>query len=250
MKRLVLIAGLCAPFLGCSVIGNGFRTLVGEPLTYCAKWEENRAKARYRAWADDTWKKIQADEPGRFSPAYACGFKDGFVDYLDAGGNGEPPALPPRKYWQEGYENPAGHAAIRDWFAGFRHGAAVACQTGARRCATVPTSVACRGEIGPWPAHVAAPASTLPTPAAPLPPPTEVVPTPPADPSSPPSLAPPTGDAGMPWPANFRGPGAQAFGSATSAPSAPPLWAGPAFDWSFIDGAGSTVNLGLARGME
>ncbi len=62
------------------------------------------------------------------------------MDYLYAGGSGEPPLLPPKKYQSFRYENPQGAQAIRDWFAGFRRGAAAAAASGYRNYVVVPST--------------------------------------------------------------------------------------------------------------
>ena len=66
--------------------------------------------------------------PGRPSRArlfrLLCpGFQDGFADFLYAGGNGEPPVVPPWYYRRTVYETPEGLASTEEWFAGYRHGA-------------------------------------------------------------------------------------------------------------------------------
>src|SRR5205807_2557372 len=73
------------------------------------------------------------------SEDYAQGFKDGYAEYLYRGGDGEPPLLPPKRYRHVRYQTPQGYMAAEDWFAGYRHGAAVAHHTGARRWITGPT---------------------------------------------------------------------------------------------------------------
>ena len=60
---------------------------------------------------------------------------------VDFGGCGEPPPVPPRRYWKNAYQTPQGHQAIQDWFAGFRNGASDAEASGWRHFATVPSSV-------------------------------------------------------------------------------------------------------------
>lgn len=141
MRRLWII-GFCTVLMGCSLVENGYRTLFCEPWEFCGDANEHHAHARHLRMACDAWRDVQQCNEGQpFSRDYAIGFKDGYTDYLDAGGNGEPPPLPPRTYWTEHYETPEGHQAIQDWFAGFRHGAAVARQSGCRHFATVPSSV-------------------------------------------------------------------------------------------------------------
>src|SRR5205085_3346233 len=91
--------------------------------------------------ASAVWAEVQAGNPGvTFSSDYAVGFADGFTDFLGAGGNAAVPTLPPRRYWNGRYQNPAGHQAIQDWFAGFRHGLGEARGRGLGAYAVVPSS--------------------------------------------------------------------------------------------------------------
>jgi hypothetical protein len=129
----------CVLCTGCSILQNGTRTLITEPWAYCDHSHEHATHSRHLKLAESTWEDLQRCNPTpSCSPDHAQGFKDGFADYLDAGGNGEPPPLPPRRYWKSNYSTPEGHRAIEDWFAGFRHGAAVAARCGYRRFVTVP----------------------------------------------------------------------------------------------------------------
>src|SRR5207247_1041528 len=103
--------------------------------------EEHAERARNRKWADDAWKTIgSAPEGCPYSVDHAQGFKDGFAEYLYEGGSGEPPPLPPRRYWSMSYQTPQGYQAVEDWFAGFRHGAWLARQGDYRKWVTVPLS--------------------------------------------------------------------------------------------------------------
>jgi hypothetical protein len=62
---------------------------------------------------------------------YAKGWKDAFFDVAN-GSDGHAPVLPPNQYWSSKYQNPAGHAKIRAWFAGYQDGAIAAEQIGVR----------------------------------------------------------------------------------------------------------------------
>jgi hypothetical protein len=73
-----------------------------------------------------------------FSCDYRRGFVDGFVDYLDYGGFGEPPPIPPPSYRLFGYMTPDGLAAMDEWKNGFRHGAATARASNLRDLVTLP----------------------------------------------------------------------------------------------------------------
>lgn len=72
------------------------------------------------------------------SPSYAAGFREGFIDYVDAGGTGEPPYLPPFRYRKTRFQTDAGIEVVEDWYAGFRHGSAVAQASGLREKVLVP----------------------------------------------------------------------------------------------------------------
>jgi hypothetical protein len=74
------------------------------------------------------------------SKDYAEGFKDGFIDYLQFGGSGQPPYAPPKRYWGPNYRTPEGYRAIEDWFAGFRHGVTAAKESGYRPWVTLPSA--------------------------------------------------------------------------------------------------------------
>ena len=91
-------------------------------LARCALAE---AQSRARAELDDYYcEPFSADEQE--------GFLDGFVDYLDAGGTGNPPPLPPRRYWKAKHENPNGNCAVQDWYRGYARGVAAAQVSGYR----------------------------------------------------------------------------------------------------------------------
>jgi hypothetical protein len=150
MRALSLLMGLvlCASCTGClytsnaeggwGVYANSFRNL-GEGAVYGPN--EVVIACRNRKLADRAWEQTRKRFPeAKPSSDYACGFKAGYADYLDAGGTGEPPGVPPACYRLECYETPEGQQAIQDWFAGFRHGAAEARASGLRDTIVVPVS--------------------------------------------------------------------------------------------------------------
>jgi hypothetical protein len=93
------------------------------------------------ALADREWKALCSEHPdGSYSPAYAHGFHDGFVDYVEHNGLAEPPAIPPVCYRYPSLRTPAQQQKIEDWFAGFRHGAQSALAQGWRDGVIVPIS--------------------------------------------------------------------------------------------------------------
>jgi hypothetical protein len=91
-----------------------------------------------RRRAEQAWAEACGAPGRRFSRAYHDGFVEGFIDYVEAGGSGEPPYLPPFRYRLTPYRTADGVAVIEDWYAGFRHGAAVARGSGMRELNVVP----------------------------------------------------------------------------------------------------------------
>src|SRR5262245_49080136 len=90
-----------------------------------------------------------AQKPGVVpSDAFHDGFVEGFIDYVEAGGTGEPPYLPPFRFRLTEHRTPEGQAAIREWYAGFREGAAAARASGLRELnfVTLPGPVAPAGD--------------------------------------------------------------------------------------------------------
>ncbi len=146
MGRKFLFCGLAlaALCLGCTTIAEGVRNMIIEPAEFCKGLDDCIDRKRNRALAWQAWVEFVQECPERatYSEAFGQGFRDGFADYLFAGGAGSPPPVPPRYYWRPEFQNPEGQVIMRDWFAGFRLGAAVAMRSGLRRLVTVPASVA------------------------------------------------------------------------------------------------------------
>jgi hypothetical protein len=122
---------------GCALTQDAFRNL---KVAVCTPIEAHQELARNRLWAETAWAKASPNCGTRGdSEDYAQGFKDGYAEYLYRGGDGEPPLLAPKRYRHVQYQTPQGYLAVEEWFAGYRHGSAVARDTGARRWITGPT---------------------------------------------------------------------------------------------------------------
>jgi hypothetical protein len=138
LRGLVVAATLCAGGAGCSpFLQDGVRNVTEAPVRKC---DDIKLCWRARHLAAAAWAQVRRSAPKTFSADYAEGFKDGYADYVIAGGNGEPPGVPPFRYRLTPYASPAGHQAIEDWYAGFRHGAAVARASGERENVVIPLS--------------------------------------------------------------------------------------------------------------
>ena len=135
---------LCTLSAGCQLAADGTRGVCAE-LT--RKTDEKREFRRNWQLACTVWEDEHAHSAG-CSADFAQGFKEGFVDYLDAGGTGQPPPLPPRRYLAFRYQTPDGYQAITDWFAGFRRGAAAAAESGYRKYVVIPSPLA-SGQVAP-----------------------------------------------------------------------------------------------------
>jgi hypothetical protein len=137
LPALFALALLTLP--GCVVCQHARRTLIHEPSEFSWKKDRIRSLKTYRQWADEAW----ASETGQCldpEDEFALGFRDGFVDYVYAGGDGEPPPVPPRQFWNLAWRSPPGQNAAQEWFAGYRHGADVAREGGYRNSGIVLSS--------------------------------------------------------------------------------------------------------------
>jgi hypothetical protein len=133
MRRNVLLLAIAlgTASAGCgSFWENTARNLTEAPIYGI---DTHRITQRNDRLAREAWAEVsQANPKHAFSPDYADGFIEGYADYLESGGNGQPPAVPPYRYRLSRYQTPEGVRAIEDWYAGFKHGAAVAQASGLR----------------------------------------------------------------------------------------------------------------------
>ncbi len=119
---------------------NVHQTLVVEPKLFNWKVDQVASRELYAKWAERAWQESGIASAPCHSPNYSWGFREGFVEYVYAGGNGEPPAAPPRALWKAGWRTRSGKQAADAWFAGYRHGAMVAHEGGFRDQAVLRTS--------------------------------------------------------------------------------------------------------------
>jgi hypothetical protein len=132
------LACLCSLSLGCGnlaeLIVHNVHNETHQDLDSCCL-EPVRDCLAARA----TWHDVEKADPSHvYSADYAQGFQDGYRDFIEEGGSGQPPPVPPPCYLDLRYQTPLGHAAVEDWYAGFRHGVAVARESGNRRWVIVP----------------------------------------------------------------------------------------------------------------
>jgi hypothetical protein len=155
IRWLFLALSMCIAGPGCSLFVTATRDLTYEAKLAMQDCLEATRDHRLAEQAWQGWSGARRDKA--HSPDFARGFKTAFADYLRNGGTGHPPPLPPRHYWGLKYQNPAGHQAIEQWFAGFRTGAAAAHASGWRDLVVVPTKSAL---VPPQPPPLASPPLT------------------------------------------------------------------------------------------
>jgi len=131
-----MLFGLSILSSGCALLEDATRNTFAAMRTPIA---EHREAARNRRWAEEAWGGVCTT--GSYSLDYAQGFKDGYAEYLFRGGDGEPPLVAPPRYRRLTDQTPAGFAAIQDWFHGYRHGAAIARDSGVRQWITGPSAL-------------------------------------------------------------------------------------------------------------
>ena len=114
--RTLLIGWYCLVVLWCvfstgccRVLGLAYRTTIAEPRAYCTNCDKRESLELYSQWADQAWREqSEACTTTIEQPDYAIGFHDGFVEYVYAGGTGEPPPVPPRTFWNVGLRTAEG----------------------------------------------------------------------------------------------------------------------------------------------
>lgn len=136
-KSVALAVALGPAAAGCNIAKNAARNIVNEPLVVCT---QQCIEHDLRKHANAAWREVRDQYPRRaFTAEFRDGFVDGYVDYLDRGGNGSLPAVPPAKYTRhKKYFTENGQCLVKDYFLGFKYGQEIAIATGRRQFLTVP----------------------------------------------------------------------------------------------------------------
>jgi hypothetical protein len=137
-RQVLPLIVLCGLLSGCSFTYYTARNIV---LVPCQRINEVVADHRNRKLAKQAWADMEKTHPpGTFSRDYAKGFVEGYDDFLDDGGTGLPPPIPPWPYLQNRKQTPEGKQSAYQWFDGFAHGAAAAKASGYRELRIIPTA--------------------------------------------------------------------------------------------------------------
>ena len=139
MRGALLFVWLAmVPSTGCTLVSRAVYN-VHYDKTLRADLEEKSAlhrKLGQEAWLD-AWAAGSAAVP---DAAFGNGFVDGFADFLDRGGSGDPPSAPPNAFRFGDALTPAGYQAAARYFEGFAEGARAARASGRRADVLVPLS--------------------------------------------------------------------------------------------------------------
>lgn len=133
-----LLACLIVASCGCVSTHDAMKVMIFQPRKFHEYKQSQILAEKSIQFAETAWLEMYGGRAT--SPDFQRGFIEGYADFIQFGGNGNPPALPPRDYWQEEYQNPQGQVAINEWFAGFREGAHAARASGLRSQVTIPVS--------------------------------------------------------------------------------------------------------------
>jgi hypothetical protein len=139
LKRFLFLVVVSTLGPGCNLIKYEACNMYTTPVSTaneCCNLKQNR-RAAEEAWNEE---QCKAGPEANYSTDYAHGFKAGYADFLDYGGTGLPPAMPPFRYRLTCYQTPEGHKAIEDYDAGFAHGSSAARASGLRILKVLPST--------------------------------------------------------------------------------------------------------------
>jgi hypothetical protein len=138
-RGIVAAMVVCAASMGCN---SGFIDAIGRNFTLLPlqSLDEYHMRCRNHRLAEEAWKMLRRGAPREFSEDFGAGFVAGYADYLNNGGNGDPPAVPPFCYRTVRYQTVEGVEAINQWYEGWKHGSLMAKATGLREIEVVQLS--------------------------------------------------------------------------------------------------------------
>jgi hypothetical protein len=138
--RLAWAVAVTPIFGGCHTVYQPHRDHLAERAV---SHSEQAILRQIHRQAREAWQAVHSEYPRKmFTPEFRDGFIEGYSDYLDRGGDAQPPAVPPLRYTQnKKYFTPEGHALLRDYFLGFKYGTDIAVATGQRQFLTVPVLI-------------------------------------------------------------------------------------------------------------
>jgi hypothetical protein len=139
-KRILWTACLAPLAGGCL---TAYHPHADHAAQHAVNRSEREISREIQQQARSAWQIVRCEFPRKmFSAEFHDGFIAGYSDYLDRGGDGQPPAVPPLRYTQnKKYYTPEGHALMRDFLLGFQYGTEIAVAAGQRQFLTVPVLI-------------------------------------------------------------------------------------------------------------
>ena len=121
LRRLFCLAFALAPL--CSAAGCLSVQGIRNQLQYNDRTNDFVMGWRNSVWARQSWHAHKAEFVGepQFN-AFGEGYRAGYAA-VASGGNGCPPPVAPRKFWNWRYQTAEGQAQVAAWFSGYPHGA-------------------------------------------------------------------------------------------------------------------------------
>ena len=114
-RGILFIMAICAPPRVAPVISAAWnatlRSCLFRRLTSSDRTFRNQRRAV------EAWRLLSEGSPKECSADFGDGFIAGYADYLNYGGTGDPPAVPPYRYRTVKYQTPEGLADINQWYA-------------------------------------------------------------------------------------------------------------------------------------
>lgn len=136
VRTVLALIGLSLLTQGCQLAWEATTNVVFET---CLFTDTMTSKVHYRLQANEAWKEYLAHHAGGdYCADFAKGFKSGYKDFLEGGGDTSPPPAPPMKYWKNRFQTPEGREASKMWSLGYAEGSMAAKASGARNLIVVP----------------------------------------------------------------------------------------------------------------
>lgn len=136
LRTTLAMIGGCLLTSGCQLTWDTTQNLV---FRACLFTDCMVSKSHYHRQANEAWKQYCGNHPDHNpSPSFCTGFRSGYAEYLEDGGDTCAPPLPPMKYWKSRYQTAAGRMETKLWADGYQAGATAAKESGARNFIVVP----------------------------------------------------------------------------------------------------------------
>lgn len=136
LRTALTMIGVSLLTPGCQLAWDATTNLAFET---CLFTDTMTSKVHYCLRANEAWKAyLSCHNGGDFSPDFEKGFKIGYKELLEGGGDTSAPPAPPMQYWKLKAQSVEGREASKQWSLGYKEGASAAKASGARDLIVVP----------------------------------------------------------------------------------------------------------------